>query len=365
MFKVCELDNCGHLLCKKCVKKIKDCPICKNRNVYYHTSKYLQRKLYDQEVKCTIPKCNKIFTLAETDEHISKYHEIEGFYIIPPTNNIKENIAQTRAYTIEPENGNNNINLLFQFTISGNIDDLINIFKWLRNVSGEISIKINKNGVEVINIIKNKTSLCFIKFKIDKFKNFTSLCDIIVNIKIDDLVRILNMSDNNDTLTFEYIEYDSPMLQIIHVSNKSSLTIEHLIKINIIKQINYTFPRVPMDCIAIVPFIYLEFFSDTNSKVKILCNKDGIHLFKKYGNNTDKITINKEKMVEFKITEKFINIYASLDLITSFAKFNKKENIYLSFKNDFPLIAKYDTTYTEVTISITNMEYEYGSEDFD
>ena len=64
MFKVCELDNCGHLLCKKCVKKIKDCPICKNRNVYYHTSKYLQRKLYDQEVKCTIPKCNKIFTFS-------------------------------------------------------------------------------------------------------------------------------------------------------------------------------------------------------------------------------------------------------------------------------------------------------------
>ena len=77
MFQVCELDNCGHLFCNKCIQRLDMCPLCKNTNTQFHSSKYLQRKLFNQKVKCFITDCDNIFTIVEAENHLVKFHNYQ------------------------------------------------------------------------------------------------------------------------------------------------------------------------------------------------------------------------------------------------------------------------------------------------
>lgn len=76
MLKIYEYNKCGHIFCKKCIKKITECPICKNKNIKYHHSKYLQRKLYNQKFRCYFENCDTIVTLSEAEKHIGDKHGI-------------------------------------------------------------------------------------------------------------------------------------------------------------------------------------------------------------------------------------------------------------------------------------------------
>ena len=74
MFKICEFDVCGHLFCENCIQHLNECSLCRNQNVRYHESKYLQRKLYNQNIKCPVVYCDQTFQLTQSKDHMIKYH---------------------------------------------------------------------------------------------------------------------------------------------------------------------------------------------------------------------------------------------------------------------------------------------------
>jgi len=76
MFEIYELNNCGHLFCEDCIKRLEECSLCKNNQIQYYKSKYLKRKLYEQNVKCYSPDCDKIFALSEADQHFNSCHQM-------------------------------------------------------------------------------------------------------------------------------------------------------------------------------------------------------------------------------------------------------------------------------------------------
>ena len=103
MFEIYELNNCGHLFCKDCIKRLKECSLCKNDKVRYHKSKYLKRKFYEQNVKCYVPSCDKIFTLSEAKQHFTNCHQMNVINSKNETNIIINN----EDHIININTGNN------------------------------------------------------------------------------------------------------------------------------------------------------------------------------------------------------------------------------------------------------------------
>lgn len=379
MFKVCELDRCGHLYCEDCIKQMKDCSICKNKDTFYHTSKYLQRKLYNMEVKCLVPDCDKIFTLTEAVNHLLKYHtessDIDKDYKVD--NNINHAI-NTNKYNDPNYNSENNLidlNLnsninnkinndndikyisknnypFFQFKVNNNIRPFINIFRWLENVSNEITIKICNTYMIITSVTDDRESITVIKFRKDEFIDFISANNIIIGIKVSDLMEVFNLVDDNDILKFEYTEDESRVLLITQTSIKNSLIIKY--SINIIYGRHIYLRNPPMECITIVPIKYLEHYS--HNIINFVCTSKGIRLLNY--NNTIEISTNKDDLIMYKIvdgSDTISNYFGSIHLITSFAKINHQDKVKLFFKREYPLIANYNTVYGDVSIYIAHL----------
>jgi hypothetical protein len=74
MLGVCELNKCGHLFCSACINKINKCSVCQSKEIKYHHSEYLTRKVFNFKVNCYIEGCGTVFKLAEAEEHLNTEH---------------------------------------------------------------------------------------------------------------------------------------------------------------------------------------------------------------------------------------------------------------------------------------------------
>ena len=97
MFEICEFDDCGHLFCQNCIGKLDNCSLCRNKNLCYHKSKYLQRKLFDQNVLCFLSDCNQTLKLAEIEDHIVKHHT--EFLLLKPESSDSKDVE---SFSLNP-----------------------------------------------------------------------------------------------------------------------------------------------------------------------------------------------------------------------------------------------------------------------
>lgn len=336
MEKICEFDKCGHLLCEKCIIQIKECPLCTDKEIAYHLSKYLERKLMNLKIKCSIENCNKIISLNDLVVH-SKSHLLL---------NIESKTLPNYKNIEHEEHDKNNI----FFTIKDNIKSFTKIFSWLSSYFEEVTLRFSKTGIKIININNNNDKAIHIEFNIDKFDKYYSSNDYNITIKTRAL-KIIDDCFKSDELKFLYDDINNPnKISIIekdnigYVYSKNTINIDHEVPRHFRSsfEINYR---------ARIHITYIEYFFGIGS-VKISFDKQGIT----FQHGTNKIIrIRKQSLMPFfvNIDAKESNSYYELDSIIKFAKMNGCNYVELCLSDDNVLIAKYNLYYATVMILVS------------
>lgn len=210
MYKIYEIDECGHIYCGNCINLINICPICKNDKYNNHRSKFLERKLYGMELICPHDKCNKKLFYQEYKLHLVECHKdlniSEDYknylndiknnkynYILFDVNYLKNLITTIQLYNCD--------NLVFRFRQDKNSIKFtaIDIFQTL------IFIWISKKD----HYIKNNIDLAINCDELDKQleglvgKAYFIIDNDIIKI-IDSLGTFKKLNYNKDPYCFEF-----------------------------------------------------------------------------------------------------------------------------------------------------------------
>lgn len=165
MTDIYELDNCGHLYCKTCIKKINKCAICKKQNIGYHNSLYLQRQFFNMKVICPINNnCKYNPDLYNLYKHVLICDYILVKCDVCNKQVFKKDIVNHKQQNcIDNENtisiNNKSLSIRLKFHINNNnINELQKIFNYMKNYRNKITLFFNSGF----------NNYYFIREKIDK-----------------------------------------------------------------------------------------------------------------------------------------------------------------------------------------------------
>lgn len=168
MFQVREIIACGHLLCDSCITKLEECPLCKCRDLDHKGSKYLERRLWNQIVRCSHEHCERTFPLNEARDHLAKEHGVGAptpataevpdvdydeivhqFYPVPVAESPGNEIPPTDAD--EPAGHDVDPGILAHAVLSDSegVSDFVNLFRGLVNtdVVHNVTLKFSRDKI--------------------------------------------------------------------------------------------------------------------------------------------------------------------------------------------------------------------------
>lgn len=67
--------QCGHRICDECIKKVTECPLCKNDIQTYYDDKAFLREIKGIDVMC--PNCDLCLSVIDLQEHVSECEGVE------------------------------------------------------------------------------------------------------------------------------------------------------------------------------------------------------------------------------------------------------------------------------------------------
>ena len=384
MFQIREVTACGHLFCDSCITKLEECPLCKGKDLDHHESKYLERRLGDQRVRCYIENCTRTFTINEARDHLAKEHGIGVMKPVPVSvsdpdydydeivhqyypevsarlddQSVVSELSLDVDYETSPVEQNQEPEhdqvdpddpfIVFKITISGSdVESFGNIFMGLKHITDTVTLNFTQNKIAFQVLTDDRCMMAVGKFERPNLSEYIYRGGdegIKMMIQLHDLARCLVSSSHWNRLNLVYRSNAPEWLEVRIGSIGGAF--HHRLAVDRDRGLGVVVPSKTFDSITTLDVRYLRF---DPGLVPEYVDFEASRSWLRINNTTLRLS---EPLHKMRAGASPVTLRFDTRLVTrmrEFANRVKKTVVQLYLRHDFPMAIKYDLSLGPVYI---------------